>query len=645
MESSQLGLHDYNDAILSVYGANPVVQMAASPSEQVDVEEPTEQLPTKKEKRIKKGTLFTETLKLKKAALLNLSLAKRIFDYEQSRLRELTTEIGELQPSRTRAESYSDKEKEEKEEKSGIGGLFSRFFRNLFSKLGKVLSLKFRRSIGRKNRLRLKKLQRTYRKSKIVSKRFARNLTKPFRQTSRFFKSLPKKAWKGIKGLASTANQVRKVIGGSIQMAKGPKVSTAPKPSGLKMPQMPSGISKGASNLMKGAKNFTRSGPLAALFAGFEFGGRKGAGQTDAQAGIGTAASVAGGIAGAKGGAAAGAALGATIGLAFGGIGAAPGAAIGAIIGGIGGGFAGSFGASKLADVATGVDEKQKYAEGGVVTGPQLALIGEGGEPEFVVPQSKLGYFLSGKTGIGLVNAGAKVIFSGVRKFADSIGLDPKILSSIPELSLEKTLPSSDITVPVTTDIRQTPKFNLGKNIFDKIIEGFKNLLSDLPNLLPAPLKALISGVQGLTNGVQNFIGDLTGGSAADLSGTGVVREVDLKANTHKDVGLTTKFGYSAFHGRHHNGVDVGTSGKSGFLVGFKKTGKVTFSGPSAGYGNLVIIKDNSGTEYYFAHLKNINPDLSVGKPYNGESIGEIGNTGHSSGIHTLRRDQRDLLG
>ena len=47
-------------------------------------------------------------------------------------------------------------------------------------------------------------------------------------------------------------------------------------------------------------------GPLAVLFAGLEFGGRKLQGQTNLQAGVGTAASTAGGL----GGAAAGAAIG-----------------------------------------------------------------------------------------------------------------------------------------------------------------------------------------------------------------------------------------------------------------------------------------------------------------------------------------------
>ena len=45
------------------------------------------------------------------------------------------------------------------------------------------------------------------------------------------------------------------------------------------------------------------------------------------------------------------------------------------------------------------------FAKGGVVKGPTLGLIGEGGEPEYIIPQSKAaGFaanFLSGKRGAG----------------------------------------------------------------------------------------------------------------------------------------------------------------------------------------------------------------------------------------------------
>ena len=48
-----------------------------------------------------------------------------------------------------------------------------------------------------------------------------------------------------------------------------------------------------------------------------------------------------------------------------------------------------------------------RFADGGVVTGPTLAMVGEGGEPEYIVPQSKAAGFaqnwISGKRGIGAI--------------------------------------------------------------------------------------------------------------------------------------------------------------------------------------------------------------------------------------------------
>lgn len=132
--------------------------------------------------------------------------------------------------------------------------------------------------------------------------------------------------------------------------------------------------------------------------------------------------------------------------------------------------------------------------------------------------------------------------------------------------------------------------------------------------------------------------------TAANLSGTSVVNEVSrgslaqgLLAGVkgsggavgHKHVGSTSGFGFTTYHGRHHNGIDIGTSKETGYMVGFRRHGTVTYAGPKGTYGNLVIIKDDqTGTEYYFGHLKSINPDISVGTKYTGQTIGEIGKTG-----------------
>lgn len=59
---------------------------------------------------------------------------------------------------------------------------------------------------------------------------------------------------------------------------------------------------------------------------------------------------------------------------------------ISSVIGSIGGG-GGGFGVTPK---TAGLDFSTAFAEGGYVTGPTNALIGEGGEPEFVIPESKM---------------------------------------------------------------------------------------------------------------------------------------------------------------------------------------------------------------------------------------------------------------
>ena len=108
------------------------------------------------------------------------------------------------------------------------------------------------------------------------------------------------------------------------------------------------------------------AGPLNIAFAGLDFMGRKGEGQSNLQAGVGSGGGLAGGLAGAWAGGKAGAAVGAGIGALFGGVGAAPGAVIGGIIGSLAGGFAGGQLGGNLADKSTGadkIDERLKAQE------------------------------------------------------------------------------------------------------------------------------------------------------------------------------------------------------------------------------------------------------------------------------------------
>jgi len=154
---------------------------------------------------------------------------------------------------------------------------------------------------------------------------------------------------------------------------KGKKVNKLPKEKVGKIKGIPNERLNNIKEAPKG--RFGRiAGPLNVAFAGLDFMGRKGEGQSNLQAGVGAAGGALGGWAGAEAGAAAGAAIGAL----FGGVGAVPGAIIGGLIGGIGGGQLGG----NLADKLTGADKidqrlksqekKQKEAASSDITFPDI---------------------------------------------------------------------------------------------------------------------------------------------------------------------------------------------------------------------------------------------------------------------------------
>jgi murein DD-endopeptidase MepM/ murein hydrolase activator NlpD len=82
---------------------------------------------------------------------------------------------------------------------------------------------------------------------------------------------------------------------------------------------------------------------------------------------------------------------------------------------------------------------------------------------------------------------------------------------------------------------------------------------------------------------------------------------------------------------RMHHGIDIAPAGR-GYYVALKLSGKVNLVAfDSGGYGNYVDIKSGN-TIYRFAHLAKVY--VKQGQTYNGATIGEIGSTGGSTGIH-----------
>ena len=82
---------------------------------------------------------------------------------------------------------------------------------------------------------------------------------------------------------------------------------------------------------------------------------------------------------------------------------------------------------------------------------------------------------------------------------------------------------------------------------------------------------------------------------------------------------------------RFHNGMDF--SAKVGTDIYATGNGKVTFAGWRQGYGNCMIIDHGYGYETVYGHMNKFKARVGQ-KVQRGEVIGEVGNTGKSTGPH-----------
>ncbi|MEO0944384.1 MAG: M23 family metallopeptidase [Pseudomonadota bacterium] len=89
--------------------------------------------------------------------------------------------------------------------------------------------------------------------------------------------------------------------------------------------------------------------------------------------------------------------------------------------------------------------------------------------------------------------------------------------------------------------------------------------------------------------------------------------------------------GFGPRWGRMHEGHDW--AGPTGTAIHAAADGVVSFAGRQGGYGNLIKIKHDFGYETRYAHLSRFR--VKVGQRVSlGERIGDMGNTGRSTGTH-----------
>ena len=96
-------------------------------------------------------------------------------------------------------------------------------------------------------------------------------------------------------------------------------------------------------------------------------------------------------------------------------------------------------------------------------------------------------------------------------------------------------------------------------------------------------------------------------------------------------------------NGRLHEGVDI--SADAGVPVRVAADGVVVAAGEGGGYGRYVAVRHAVGLRTFYAHLgaigKNVKPGVAVKA---GDAVGQVGNTGSSTGphLHFEIRDDAD---
>ena len=408
VKSEDLKMRGFNALTQSIFNVKTAVfgkKMPEKVSEAEDTEEASNNIKDFKVVNKSSARLRTTAILVHKQALME-------FKYEQKRFGKLR--IGDSKPtvrglSPTLRRNLQLKKTADMDiDFSGFKKMIDSLLKKIMSKIWLRIKRGIKRLIGKKGIKFIRNIKKAFRKIKLNLKLFRRFAFKPFRQARRFVQSLPKKAFnlsKSLvkKGISSVKTQLLKRGG-----VKGIKSSVGKV------------VKNTGKMLLKRFKLFYKAGPGRFIkkiplvgsiidFAINYFIFKEPLGKAvlkAAGAGIGAWA---GGLAAAAAGSVIpflGTAVGGTLGAIAGGmIGDALGGLLyDLIVGGGKGAKTETVTKTSKISIVNGqvVEDSTSFEtttdgakEGAKVKKPQFVLVGEGGEDEWIVPKSRLGWWIA----------------------------------------------------------------------------------------------------------------------------------------------------------------------------------------------------------------------------------------------------------
>jgi murein DD-endopeptidase MepM/ murein hydrolase activator NlpD len=134
-------------------------------------------------------------------------------------------------------------------------------------------------------------------------------------------------------------------------------------------------------------------------------------------------------------------------------------------------------------------------------------------------------------------------------------------------------------------------------------------------------IDALQAASSAITARIQAAQANRQGGATATPSSAGLIWPVSAP--------VTSPFGWR--WGRMHQGIDLGAS--EGTPIKSAASGTIIYCGWESGYGNLTVIDHGGNLATAYGHQSSI--AVTCGQQVaQGEVIGYVGNTGHSTGPH-----------